>query len=114
MTHMRGLRAVLTVPRIVDHHHPAAMRGGRRIGEQQTQPAAIDLFRIPPGFGEDELQPLHRPMLRPEGQLGLGQRGQRLVPASAERFPLLDDISSHRLMSARCRLGGRPSVTQLL
>jgi hypothetical protein len=166
------------------------MRGRRRIGEQQLAPAGgLDLFRIPPGFGEDEPQLLHRPMLRPGHRLGPGKRGQRFVPvprrqqpgqvlpeppplrqtaeqssnraaypssgpgaaghgrrrviarppgmsrhhspayrgpdklpvawhgqfaASAERFLLLDDVRSHRLMPARCRLGGPPSVTQLL
>ena len=49
MTHVRGLGAVLAVPGIVDHQHPAAMRRGRRVRQQQLQPARVD----PPGSHRD-------------------------------------------------------------
>jgi hypothetical protein len=35
MAHMRGLGAVLAVPAVVDHQHPAAVRRGRRARQQQ-------------------------------------------------------------------------------
>jgi hypothetical protein len=35
MTHMRGARAILAVPAVVDHQHPTLVRRGRRIGQQQ-------------------------------------------------------------------------------
>ena len=87
MAHVRGLRAVLAVPAVVDHQHPAAVRRGRRIRQQQLQPPGIDLLRIPPGLGQEELQPLHRRMLRPGHRLGPGQRGQRLVPVPRRQQP---------------------------
>jgi hypothetical protein len=65
MTHVRDLPAILAVPAVIDHQHPAAMRRGRRIGSQQLQPTAIDLLRVPPGLGEEELQALHRRVLGP-------------------------------------------------
>ena len=37
--HVRGLAAVLAVPAVVDHQHPAAVRRGLRISPQQLQPA---------------------------------------------------------------------------
>ena len=74
MTHVRGLGPVLAVPAVVDHQHPAAMRRGRRIGPQQLQPPRIHLVSVPPGLGQEELQPLHRRMLR---------AGHRLGPANA-------------------------------
>jgi hypothetical protein len=80
MTHVRGRRAVLAVPAVIDHQHPAAMRGRGRIRQQQLQPAAINLLSIPPGFRQEELQPLHRRMLRAGRRLGSRQRRQRLVP----------------------------------
>jgi hypothetical protein len=80
MAHVRGLRAVFAVTRIIDHQDPAGVRGGRRVRQQQLQPAGVDLLRIPPGFGQEELQPLHRRMLRPCDRFGSGQRGQGLVP----------------------------------
>jgi len=79
MAHMRGLDAVLAVSAVVDHQHPAVVRRGRRIGPQQFQPADIDPLRIPLRLRQEELQPLHRRMLRPGHRLGSGQRGQRLV-----------------------------------
>ena len=87
MAHVRGLRAVLAVPAVVDHQHPAAMRRGRRIRQQQLQPPGIDPLRIPPGLRQEELQPLHRRMLRPGHRLGPGQRGQRLVPVPRRQQP---------------------------
>ena len=87
MAHVRGLRAVLAVPAIVDHQHPAAMRRGRRVREQQLQPPGIDPLSIPPGLGQEELQPLHRRVLRPGHRLGPGQRGQRLVPVPRRQQP---------------------------
>jgi hypothetical protein len=87
MTHVRGLRPVLAIPRIIDHQHPAAVRGGRRVTQQQLQPPGIDLPGIPPGLGQEELQPLHRRLLRPGDRLGPGQRGQRLVPPPRRQQP---------------------------
>ena len=60
MAHVRGLHPVLAVPAVIDHQHPRIVRGGRRIRPQQLQPAGIDPLRVPPGLGEEELQPLHR------------------------------------------------------
>jgi hypothetical protein len=87
MPHVRGLGAVLAVPAVVDHQHPAVMRRGRRIGQQQLQPARIHLVSVPPGFREEELQPLHRRVLRPGDRLRPGQRSQRLVPLSRRQQP---------------------------
>jgi hypothetical protein len=82
MTHVRDLPAILAVPAVIDHQHPAAMRRGRRIGSQQFQPTAIDLLRVPPGLGEEELQALHRRVLGPGHRLGPGQQGRRLSPTA--------------------------------
>jgi hypothetical protein len=49
MAHVRGRRAVLAVPAVIDHQHTRVVRGGRRIREQQFQPAVIDPLGIPPG-----------------------------------------------------------------
>jgi hypothetical protein len=35
MAHVRGLRAVLAVPRIINDQHPRIVRGGRRVRGQQ-------------------------------------------------------------------------------
>jgi hypothetical protein len=59
---------------------PAAVRRRRRITGQHLQPAVIDPARIPPRLREEELQPLHRRMLRPGHRLSPHQRRQRLVP----------------------------------
>ena len=59
MPHVRGLHPVIAVPTVVDHQHPAAVRRGRRISQQQLKPPLIDLLRIPARFGQEELQPLH-------------------------------------------------------
>jgi hypothetical protein len=48
MAHVRGRRAVLAVPAVIDHQHTRVVRGGRRIREQQFQPAVIDPLGIPP------------------------------------------------------------------
>ena len=87
MAHVRGLRPVLAVPAVIDHQHPAAVRRGRRIGQQQLQPPGVDPLRIPPGLRQEELQPLHRRVLRPGHRLGPGQRGQRLVPVPRRQQP---------------------------
>jgi hypothetical protein len=87
MARVRGLGAVLAVPAVVDHQHPAAVRRGRRVREQQLQPPGVDLVSVPPGFREEELQPLHRRVLRPGHRLGPGQRGQRLVPVPRRQQP---------------------------
>jgi hypothetical protein len=87
MAHMRGLRAVLAVPAVVDHQHPAAVRRGRRIGPQQLQPAGINLCRIPPRLRQEELQPLHRRVLGAGHRLRPGQRRQRLVPLPRTQQP---------------------------
>ena len=87
MPHVRGLRPVLAVPAVIDHQHPAAVRRGRRVTQQQLQPAGVDPLRIPPRLGQEELQPLHRPVLRPGHRLGPGQRGQRLVPVPRRQQP---------------------------
>jgi len=87
MTHVRGLPAILAVPAVIDHQHPAAVQGGRRVREQQLQPADPDPLRIPPGLRQEELQPLHRRMLRSRHRLGPGQRRQRLVPVPRRQQP---------------------------
>jgi site-specific DNA recombinase len=81
--HVRGL----AVPAVIDHQHPAAVRRRRRIRPQQLQPAVIDPPRVPPRLGQEELQPLHRRMLRTGHRLGPGQRGQRLVPLPRRQQP---------------------------
>ena len=85
--HVRGLRAVLAVPAVIDHQHPTAMRRGRRVTHQQLQPTGVDPFRIPPGLRQEELQPLHHRVLRPGHRLGPGQRGQRLVAVPLGQQP---------------------------
>ena len=87
MAHVRGLHAVLAVPAVIDHQHPAAVRRSRRIRPQQLQPPRIDLLRIPPRLRQEELQPLHRSMARPGHRLSPGQRGQRLVPVPRSQQP---------------------------
>jgi hypothetical protein len=105
MAHVRGLRAVLAVPAVIDHQDPAGVRGGRRIRQQQLHPAGVDLLRIPPGFGQEELQPLHRPMLRPGDRLGSGQRGQRLVPVPRRQQPgkVLPEPEATTSSASTCR-----------
>jgi len=84
---MRRLGSVLVVPAVLDHQHPAAARRGGRVRPQPLQPAVIDPLRIPPGLREEELQPLHRLVLRTRDRLGPGQRGQRLVPLPWRQQP---------------------------
>jgi hypothetical protein len=84
---MRGLAAVLAIARIVNHQHSAAVRRGRRVVQQQLQPAEVDLLRIPPRLRQEELQPLYRRMLRPGHRFSPGQRGQRLVPVPRRQQP---------------------------
>jgi hypothetical protein len=87
MPDVRRLGAVLAITRVVDRQHPAGMRRGRRIGAQQFQPTIVDLLVVPPGLAEEELQPLHRRVLRPDYRLGPGQRGQCLVPVPRREQP---------------------------
>ena len=87
MAHVRGLRPVLAVPAVIDHQHPAAVRRGRRIRPQQLQPPRVDLLRIPPRFGQEELQPLHRRQLGPGHRLSPRQGRQRLVPLPRRQQP---------------------------
>jgi hypothetical protein len=70
MPHVCRLRAILTGPAVIDHQHPAAMRRGRRIRQQQLRPSRVDRLRSPPGLG----QTLNYRMLCP---------GDRLCLASA-------------------------------
>ena len=65
MAHVRGPRGVLAVPAVVDHQHAPIVRRRRRVRQQQFQPPVIDPLRVPPGLGQEELQPLHRRVLRP-------------------------------------------------
>ena len=85
--HVRGLRAVLAVTRIVDHQHPAAVRRGRRISPQQVQPAGVHRLRLPHRLGQEELQPLHRRQLGPGHRLCPRQGRQRLVPLPRRQQP---------------------------
>jgi site-specific DNA recombinase len=87
MAHVRGLGAVLAVPAVVNHQHPAAVRRGHPVRRQQLQPAGVDLLWIPPGLRQEELQPLHRRMLRPGHRLRPSQCGQRLVPVPRRQQP---------------------------
>ena len=63
------------------------MRRRRRVRQQQLQPAGIHLGSIPPGLREEELQPLHRRMLRTGRRLRPGQRSQRLIPVPRRQQP---------------------------
>ena len=47
--------------------------------EQQLQPPGIDPLRIPPGLRQEELQPLHRRVLRPGHRLGPGKRDYAIL-----------------------------------
>src|SRR6266566_4752403 len=85
--HVRRLGPVLAVPAVIDHQHPRLVRRGRRVRPQQLQPPGVDLPRIPPRLRQEELQPLHRRMLRPGHRLSAGQRGQRLVPVPRRQQP---------------------------
>jgi hypothetical protein len=85
--HVRGPGPVLAVPAVIEHQHPAAVRRGRRIRQQQLQPAVIDFVRVPPRLRQEELQPLHRRELRPGRRLRPGQRRQRLVPVPRRQQP---------------------------
>ncbi len=87
MAYVRGLHPVFAVPAVVDHQHPATVRRGRRVTQQQLQPAGIHLVGVPPRFRQEELQPLHRRVLRPGHRLGAGERGQRLVPVPRRQQP---------------------------
>jgi hypothetical protein len=62
MARMRRLPAVLAVAAVIDHQHPAAMRRGRRVRQQQLQPARVDPLRVPARLRQEELQPLHHRM----------------------------------------------------
>ena len=59
MAHVRGLLPSLRSPLSSITSTPA-VRGGRRIRQQQLQPPGIDPLRIPPRLRQEELQPLHR------------------------------------------------------
>ena len=87
MAHVRGLHPVLAVPLSSITSTPGIVRGGGQDRQQRLQPAGIDPAGIPPGFGQEELQPLHRRMLCPGHRLGPGQRGQRLVPVPRRQHP---------------------------
>lgn len=82
---VRGRLAVLAVARVVDHQHPAWVRGGRGIGQQQFQSAGVDLLVVPGQLGQEELQPLYRGALGPDDGFGAGQAGQGLVPVPRQQ-----------------------------
>jgi hypothetical protein len=63
--HVCRLRAILTGPAVIDHQHPAAMRRGRRIRQQQLRPSRVVRLRSPPGTRTEELQPLNYRILCP-------------------------------------------------
>lgn len=44
--HVRGRRAVLTVPGVVDHDDPAVVRSGRRLLAQQFKPAVAPSHEV--------------------------------------------------------------------
>jgi len=77
---VRGRGAVLAVPGVVDRQHPTGMRSGPRVGAQQLEAPVVDLLVVPPGLGEEELQSLHRRVLRPDHRFRPGQSRQCLVP----------------------------------
>jgi hypothetical protein len=87
MADVRGGRAVLAVPRVVEQEHPAAVRDGGRVRQQQLQSAVVDPLVVPPGLGQEEVQALHRRMLRPDHRLRPGQSRQRLVPIPRREQP---------------------------
>lgn len=77
---MRGVVAVLAVSAIVEHEDPAAVRGTGRLARQNLDSAAVDFLVVPSGLGQEELQALHRWVLRTDHRLRPGQCRQRLVP----------------------------------
>ncbi|GAB2806553.1 hypothetical protein GCM10027073_44040 [Streptomyces chlorus] len=74
-------------PGVVDHQHPTRVRGGRLIGPQQLKAPGVDPFGVPRGFGQEELQPLHRRMLGARHRLDPGQDRERLVPLPRGQQP---------------------------
>ncbi len=75
----------------------------RRIFQQQLSSPVIDHAQVTPGLGQEELQPLHRPMLRSGHRLRRGQRRQRLVPVPQRQQPR--QVSRWRRTSSRCSCG---------
>ncbi len=78
--HVRGRRAVLAVPGVVDHDDPTVMRSRRRLLSQELEPPVVDLIGLPGGLGQEELQPLHPRHPRTRRRLRPRQAGDRLVP----------------------------------
>jgi hypothetical protein len=70
---MGGGGAVLAVTSVIDHQHPAIMRGGGRVLAQQLHPPIVDLPVVPSRLRQEPLQPLDLTMLG---------TSDRLAPAS--------------------------------
>jgi hypothetical protein len=85
---MRGVRAGLAVAGVVDDQHTLLVRGGRRVGQQQRQPALVDLLMVPGRLGQEELQALHGCVLGTGDRLGASQRGQGLVALARQQQAL--------------------------
>lgn len=98
---MRGRRAVLTIPGIIDDQHTPTMRRGRRIREQQLKPPGVDLLVLPRRLRQEELQTLHRRVLGTGHRLRPGQRGKRLVPLPRQQ-------QTAQVLAKPTALGQRP------
>jgi hypothetical protein len=87
VVHVRGLRAVLTVHRIIDHQHPAAVRRGRRIFHSNSNLRALTRSRSQRDSERKNCSRCTRRMLRSGHRLRPGQRRQRLVPVPRGQQP---------------------------
>ncbi len=76
---MGGVRPILAVAGLVDHHGTVPVRCRERVGLQFLNPAPGHRLGVPLGFGQEELQLLDRPRLRLGDRLGADQGRQRLV-----------------------------------
>ena len=76
---MRGGRAILAVPRVIDDDYPAAVRRGRVLRPQHLQPTVVDLLGVTGRLRQEELQPLHRRATNADYRFRTGHASQRLV-----------------------------------
>jgi hypothetical protein len=70
----------LGVPGIVQQQRALLVRGGHRVRPQQFDPPDVQHLVVPRRFGQEPLQALYLPVLSADPRLGVGQRGQGLVP----------------------------------
>ena len=81
------LRAVLAIPRLIDHQRTVGVRSRRGQGRQRGEAAGIDGVRIPRRFGEKPLQALSGSGLCADNWLGVREGGQGLIALGGQEQP---------------------------